>query len=282
MLRTPLMLLVAVLSAACATPVATLPTEEAAAAAELPEPPPLYQLLYDAPVLPETQASLQRVRILLWLVQLDLSTAQLDQLELLRLATAERRASLAAAEQAAAERWETEERAVYDTIFEAVRAGTPLDGAELAPQVDALAALRDAGRDAERLRLRVEAMTATIESMDEFQRSLTQTQENMIADALFFLRSRLDPIGNPGDFQALVGSTYEPGQYAVLTRGTGAEALKPLNIGGLWSDEPGLTGRTLHNAQREVLLYLALLEPGLEDAIAAARDLRETPSVASP
>ena len=114
-----------------------------------------------------------------------------------------------------------------------------------------------------------------MEAMGDFQRSLTQTQENMIADALFFLRSRLDPVGNPGDFQALVGSTYEPGQYAVLTRGTGEEAHKPLNIGGLWSDEPGLTGRALHNARREVLLYLALLEPGLGEAIEAARDLRE-------
>lgn len=279
-----MLLSAALLGASCATPTAPLPTEQAIAEAEAEAPPktPLYQLLYDAPQLPETQQALQRVRILVWLVQLDLSTSQLDALDALRVATAERRAALAEAERASAAEWEAQERAVYDQLFAALQGGAALDDPALAPHLDALAALRDQDREAERLRLRVEAMTATLEATGDFQRSLTQTQENMIADALFFLRSRLDPVGNPGDFQALVGSTYEPGQYAVLTRGTGEEAHKPLNIGGLWSDEPGLTGRALHNAQREVLLYLALLEPGLGEAIEAARGLREGSSVAAP
>jgi len=263
------------LGTACATPPTMLPTEEAAAAVEQPERAPVYQLLYDAPALPETQASLQRVRILVWLIQLDLSTSQLDQLEALRAATAERQENLAATQRAAAEAREAEERAIYDALYAALQSGTALDDASLAPQLEALAALRDANHDAELLRIRVEAMRAILEPMGTFQRSLTQTQENMVADALFFLRNRLDPIGNPGDFRALVGSTYESGQYDVLTRGTGEEGLKPLNIGGLWSDKPGLTGRVLHEARREVILYLALLEPGLEDAIQTARALRE-------
>ena len=73
----------------------------------------------------------------------------------------------------------------------------------------------------------------------------------------------------PGSFRTLVGSTYDPGQYAVLTRGTGEAATQPLNIGALWSDDPELEENTLHEAQREVLL-LALMEPGLDEAIAAA------------
>ena len=38
------------------------------------------------------------------------------------------------------------------------------------------------------------------------------------------------------------------------------------------SDEPELTGRVLHEARREVILYLALLDPSLEGAIRAAKE----------
>ena len=103
-------------------------------------------------------------------------------------------------------------------------------------------------------------------------RVLSPTQA-LLADAVFFLRNRLDPVGNPGDFRALVGSIYDPGQYAVLTRGSSDWARAPLNIGGLWSDEPQLEGGALHEARREVLLYLILLEPGLAPAIKTARAL---------
>lgn len=92
-----------------------------------------------------------------------------------------------------------------------------------------------------------------------------------MVDSLFFLRHHLDPIGNPEDFQALVGTTYDAGQYAVLARGTTQWAREPLNIGGLWSDEATLKGGALHDAKREKLLYLALLEPGMDEALAAAR-----------
>ena len=51
-----------------------------------------------------------------------------------------------------------------------------------------------------------------------------------------FFRHKLDPVGNPQDFSALVGNTYEPGQYAVLTRGTGQLAQQSLHFGGLWTD----------------------------------------------
>ena len=96
-----------------------------------------------------------------------------------------------------------------------------------------------------------------------------------MADALFILRSQLDPVANPEDYRSLVGTTYEPGQYAVLTRGTGEGAREPLNIGALWTDDGELTGYALHEARREVLLYLLLMEPGLEEAIPRAKALLE-------
>ena len=93
-------------------------------------------------------------------------------------------------------------------------------------------------------------------------------------DALFFLRHHLDPIANPKDFSALIGTTYEPGQYAVLVRGTNDIARESMNIGGLWTDDGELTGQTLHEAKREAILYLILLEPALEEALRVALELR--------
>ena len=55
-------------------------------------------------------------------------------------------------------------------------------------------------------------------------------------------------------------------------------AQKSGNIGGLWSDQPELTGRVLHEAKREVVLYLTLLEPSLEEAIRAAIALQAQPT----
>ena len=95
-----------------------------------------------------------------------------------------------------------------------------------------------------------------------------------MADALFFLRHRLDPVANPGDFRALIGSTYEPGQYAVLQRGLDDEKVRtPLDIGGLWQDADQPGGHIFFDAKREVLLLMALLEPGFPEALAAARQL---------
>ena len=84
----------------------------------------------------------------------------------------------------------------------------------------------------------------------------------------YFLRHKLDPVGNPQDFSALVGNTYEPGQYAVLTRGTGQLAQQSLHFGGLWTDDKETAGQKLHEVRREVILYFILLEPATSEAFA--------------
>ena len=82
-----------------------------------------------------------------------------------------------------------------------------------------------------------------------------------------------EAVGTKG--AAVTGYVSLAGQYAVLTRGASDWARAPLNIGALWSDEPPVEGAALHEARREVLLYLALLEPSLKDAVAAARALKQ-------
>ena len=110
--------------------------------------------------------------------------------------------------------------------------------------------------------------------INSFLQTLSPEQEQMIMESLFFLRHHIDPIGTPDDFYAMIGRTYEPGQYAVLTRGGSNNAQKPLNIGGLWTDKDELSGKAFHEAKRELLLYLVLLEPGFDEALQVVLELR--------
>ena len=51
-------------------------------------------------------------------------------------------------------------------------------------------------------------------------------------------------------------------------------ARQSMNIGGLWTDkEEKKTGRALHRARLEAILYLLLLEDGLDEALKAALSL---------
>lgn len=252
-----------------------LPTEASIAEFDREAQPALYQLLYDAPSLPSAQPIQMRLRMLIWLRHMDLSSSQLGQLEVLRALVEERRARIVAAEETTAARWAEQEGPIIDALWEHVASGGALDAPEVRPLVDELAELKAGGeREAALLKLRVEGIRSILEAEGDFLHSLSPEQEAMLTDALFVLRSRLDPVGNPGDYRALVGTTYEPGQYAVLTRGLGEGASEPLNIGALWSDDPALTGHALHEARREVLLYLLLLEPELDAAITTAQSLQ--------
>ena len=262
----------------CAPDPRPLPSEQAVQGLDRNQQPPLYQLLYDIPALPAFGPKEQRVRILIWLQHMKLSEGQLTRLEELRGLADNRRSRIESAEAEASERWRQEESKVYEQIWTHLSDGKAVDDPEMAAFTHELKEMRSGGeRERELLKLRLQGIRAVFEAQRDFLAALSPTQEALLADAVFFLRNRLDPIGNPGDFRALVGSIYDPGEYAVLTRGSSDWARAPLNIGGLWSDEPQLEGGALHEARREVLLYLILLEPSLAEAIAAARAL-STPS----
>jgi len=264
--------LMGLLAMACTSEPSPLPTEVAIATLDRSVQPPLYQLLYDAPALPSSRSQQQQVRILIWLRHMSLGAAQLSRLEELRGVAQERRRRIHEAEKALVEKWEPQETGIYNQIWKELKAGTPVDDPALSTLTEELRELRAGGeREREMLKLRLQGIRAVLEAERTFLATLSPEQEALLADAVFFLRNRLDPVGNPGDFRALVGSIYDPGQYAVLTRGNSDWARAPLNIGALWSDEPSVEGGALHEARREVLLYLILLEPGLDSAIAAAR-----------
>lgn len=254
------------------TPMPTMDAIEQAITRE--DQPALYQLLYAPALAPESQESQQRVRMLIWLRHMDLGEAQLQQLEALRQLVQERTQQIVEAEKAAASGYQAREEELYRALWTRLSAGAPGDAPEVVELANELRSMQEGSdRERELLRIRIEGIRAVLDAIQPFLATLNPRQEALLSDALFFLRNHLDPIGNPGDFRALVGTTYEPGQYAVLTRGTTRWAREPLNIGGLWSDEPPLSGGALHEARREVLLYLALMEPGLDGALQAAREM---------
>jgi hypothetical protein len=251
-----------------------LPTQTAIDNLDRNAQPPLYQLLYDIPALPAFGPKAQRVRILIWLRHLNLSLSQLDRLDALRALADNRRQRISKAEAEASNRWLGDEAGIYAEIWTHLKDGKAIDAPEMTTFTHALKEMRTGGeRERELLKLRLQGIRAVFEAQRDFLATLSPTQEALLADAVFFLRNRLDPIGNPGDFRALVGTIYDPGQYSVLTRGSSDWATAPLNIGGLWSDAPQLEGGALHEARREVLLYLILLEAALAEAIQAAKAL---------
>jgi len=274
--RLPATLLMSILStlSACKAEPQALPTEAAISELDRSAEPPLYQLLYDAPLLPSPTAETQRVRLLIWLVHMELSPSQLARLEELRGLAAERLVRIQEAEAQVAARYVADQDEIYGQIWTLLEEGATVDDDRLTGATEALRELRGGGnRERELLRVRLEGIRGILEAQRDFLRTLSPRQEQLMADALFFLRHALDPVAQPGSFRELIGTTYDPGQYAVLTRGTGEISRDPLDIGGLWSDEPMLEGHNLHGARREVLLYMTLQQPGLADAIAAAKPL---------
>lgn len=263
------------LGAGCQVDPTPLPTEVELAERDRTQDPPLYQVLYDTPVLPEQAPSAARVRQLVWLRHMQLSTTQLDRLADVHTIAMDRRDRMKQREAALVARWEAHEAGVYAQIWELMAQGAAVDAPEMNTLVDELRELRAGGeRERDLVSARLAALQAILDAEQAFLRTLSPRQEQLMADALFFLRHRLDPVANPGDFRALIGSTYEPGQYAVLQRGLDDEQVRaPLDIGGLWQDADQPGGHIFFDAKREVLLLMALLEPGFPEALATARQL---------
>lgn len=259
-------------SIACSIEPTEMPTEALIDQIESSPTPAGYQLIYDGSNTPTPDPNQQRVRILLWLQRMNFNVSQLNQLEELRQSVLERENSLRQLEQKYTKQVVESETPIYNQLWDSLRQGRTLDSPELEPLLEQLKIVREQNSRTTLLEIRLETIKAIIEGQGGFLRSLSPEQEATIVDALFFLRHLLDPISNPRDFSLLIGNTYEPGQYAILMNGSSQLAQQSSNIGGLWSDEPELTGRVLHEAQREVILYLALLEPALEESIRAAKE----------
>ena len=266
--NTTLTLAFALYGLGCNTEPTSMPTEDLVA--ETTELDPAYQLIYDTEAMKMPDGNQQRVRILLWLKRMNCNVSQLQKLDDLRKIAIEKYDALKEMEQVESQKYQEMYTPLFNQLWDELRTGSNIEDPKINEIIEQFKTSREIVNQSPQLDARLETIKSILDAEDSFLRSLSPEQESTIVDALYFLRYKLDPIGNPKDFSLLIGNTFEPGQYAILLKGTSELAQQSGNIGGLWSDQPELTGRVLHEAKREVVLYLILLEPALEEAIRAA------------
>jgi len=277
------------------------------------EEPPLYQMLYDYAFLPEVQYAEQRVRILIWLNRLGLSDYQLAKLKELAEWVDVEKKRIEALQLEIVKDYEPRLLEIYSDLWDGLRMGLALDdplleeragtpterppeGVEAqktsskeaeSPDVELSAELLEASaqkllvqklqnaREKSLFEVRMQGVNAVLDKARGWLETLKPQQEIPLTDSVFFLRHRLDPYANPGDFKILVGSIYVRGKWGTLTRGSASfdPDRDHLNLGGLWSESAldELDGPVFNDARREILLYMILLEPALPEAVDAAR-----------
>ncbi|MED5370814.1 MAG: hypothetical protein VX899_07365 [Myxococcota bacterium] len=275
---------------ACATEPEPLPTAAAVAQAEAQMAqaahPPVVQMLYDYSFLPEQQQAQQRVRIAIWLDWMSFDSTQLQMIAEARAVAVDQQARIDREMAAAVARSEPALTQAYADIESELRAGTPLTDPAMLAAAGPMAQER-AHKELERelLALRLQGVQEVIAAEQPLLRSLTIEQEAHLSDALIFLRHRLDPYANPGDFNALVGTLFTPGDYATLTRGSFDPVADQWDLAGLWVEaedrEPGRPW--FADLRRELILYLMLLEPALPEALEIAQSrVSAAPAPADP
>jgi hypothetical protein len=278
------------LATACQAVPAELPTEDRVRELEALDGetvPPLYQYMYDSAFLPEVQAAEQRARILVWLRYVSLNEQQLQQLLALHERATTLRTRLQTSQQRIVERYEPQLAPIYDEIFRLLSEGAELDDPRLTTLAQQLQETRTQKlRDDELLAIRMQSVRALLDEEQELLRTLRPEQESRFPELVFALRHQLDMAASSGDFRAMVGSLYSVGDPTLLLRGDFELSREHLDIGGLWvdDDKAELSGPVLHQARRELLLYLLLQEPALPDAVRAALqlDLPEPPAAGPP
>jgi hypothetical protein len=268
-------LLLATLALACTPAPAGLPVEEEVRAIEAEDresTPPLYQYMYDSAFLPEVQAQEQATRILLWLRYADLTAGQLQILLRLHERAQVLSERLDQSQRRIVERYEPQLEPTYTRIFELLAEGAPLDDPRFGEAAAELMEKRtNRVRDDELMAVRFQSVRALLDEEQALLRTLSPQQEARLAEVTFVLRRQLDMAANAGDFKVLVGTLYSVGDPTLLLRGDFDPARKHLAIGGLWADgDAELSGPVLHQARRELLLYLLLQESALPVAIEAA------------
>jgi hypothetical protein len=284
-------LLAASLSVGCIADPDPLPTHLLVAGAnkqiERSSEPALYQMLYDYAFLPEIQHAEQRVRILLWLQRINLGDYQLAGLQELGEQVKKEHAALEARHRAIVEDYEPRLLPAYQALWDGLQSGASISDAALEESAQALLVEKlQNSRESELFAARTQAISGILDLCRTWLEGLRHEQEIPFADALFFLRHRLDPYANPGDFQSLVGTIFVAGDWGTLTRGAESFQQKRdhLNLGGLWSDKAleELEGPVFNDIRRETVLYMILLEPALGEAVQAARNALVSSKTPSP
>lgn len=258
-----------------------------------PTPPPvasptgekLYQLLYAGEVGQEAAASGQQARLMAWLAVMEFSDEQLDALVALRSGLDEMRAEQAA-DRARLDALELATLGpIYDRITAAYAAGAGPDEdtlAALAEELEAARAVVYGERDPRALELeRVQVLMA---SLEPWVGALSPSQQHDLGHSRFFLRRRLGPLLNPGDYGDLTGISWDGGDFRGVNTTFPDDDEHHMDIGGLWSTEFMRAPPELYltRLQLKALTLMALEEPGLDEAIARRRAATAPPGTTPP
>lgn len=264
-------LLVCCLALGCGA--STAPPEPSRAGAAQAPPLPLAEVLYAGELGPQAEALGDRVRILVWLRSLELSP---EELESLRQASLRVRAAGAAA---AAQREQVGQRELerlvpaYETLARALAAG-PVDEAEAAALAAEIRAARDGLEDPRAVR--AAGVADALGEAARWSETLDERQRRGMANALFFLRDRVGLDSAPGLYEDLLGTPWQPGDFASLRRSRSGEQGQ-LDVGGLFTLDGGRQDVTenLDGLKLTALTVIALGHPGLAPAVEVLQGRRD-------
>jgi hypothetical protein len=241
-----------------------------APATSVPERAALYQLLFAGEVGEQAHSLGQRLRILVWLQDMKLTEEQTGQLhELHGRVSAE--TALAESDLVATGRLEQARYGpIYRDLIEALVENPGAAEPMLAKYAELLAAERLAIETPMAPRERHYVRTSRTMAMSRpFIAGLDTSQRATLSQAMFFLRRRLGPFVNPGDYGLLVGSSWDGNDFGSLRRQMKVDVERHLDLGGLWAlSQTMFTAKAkLRGPQLQAVLFMALQEPDLGEAL---------------
>ncbi len=238
----------------------------------------LYQLLYDYEVTEPLSTLGQKVRILIWIRYMDLSTAQQELLLALARKFRERRAVVERETRAITEAYERRLEPIYERIYQEVTRPVPdqkvLD--ELARELHGVIIAHSAADELHTMRVRM--LRTVLSDETSFLHSLSPEQEEKLVTSLFFLRQEVDPFANPQTYRDIIGPTWNAGDFSSLLKRSRPRN-DHLNIGGLWGLDLDEENRINYaDIRRPIVLFYVLkqdaLVPALEESLRLARGER--------
>ena len=229
-------------------------------------PPRLHQLLHDSQFTEPLSELGQQVRLWIWLDWMNFDRAQLGRIEALSTRHLQRMETARVEVSRLQSQYEANLVPQYQALYTALRAEAlspeALDALAEELSVTALSAKREEAIH----RVRVDALKASMAEQKDLLHTFSPEQEQRLVSSLFFLRHQVDPLTNPGTYLAVIGPTWNAGDFTSLIRNQAPP--EHLDIGGLWGIEAGRDqGPNYGNVKRGVILFWILSEPVLAHTI---------------
>jgi len=235
-----------------------------------PEVDSLHQVLYQGEFGATAQPTGQRVRMLAWLVTLELDQDGLQSLKAL-CRTVEGMVGADKLDRAQmGSREATKYGLIYAELIEILAQGTlpdPETASDLATRLKAARAL--VHRDSSPFKRQRQRAAGVIDAIAAWMRTLGPDQVDQLSQARFFLRRRAGPLVNPGFYEWVVGTHWDAGDFDTLRFTGAAEQKGGMDLGGLWQSEEYRVQPQPHLRllQARAIMALAVTEPGLVEAI---------------